>query len=99
MTTFVSLTLCSYTKGSAVYVYCIISHSETDPDGNTDLTFLIDGQSVGTYQQEPSGSNTFSYNVPVFVSTGLDQGQHNITIVNGYNDTKALLMLDRLEYT
>ena len=85
--------------GTAVYVMCIITHSDVSPDGNTDMVFLLDGAQVGTLEQPPTNDTTYFYNQTVFSQTGLAFGPHTIRIEVGHNDTKALILLDRIIYT
>ena len=85
--------------GIAVYVLCIITHSDVSPDGNTDIVFLLDGVQVGTLEQPPTNDTTYLYNQVVFSQTGLSSQSHTIRIEVGHNDTKALILLDRIIYT
>ena len=78
---------------------CIITHSDVSPDGNTDMVFLLDGVQVGTLEQLPTNDTTYLYNQVVFSQTGLSSGSHTIRIEVGHNDTKALILLDRIIYT
>ncbi|KII86391.1 hypothetical protein PLICRDRAFT_288452 [Plicaturopsis crispa FD-325 SS-3] len=88
-------------NGTAVYVYCIVAHSASGPDGNMDLTFFIDGNTVGTFTLAPTGAQpNFSYNVSVFSMENLEPKPHNFTVQNGHvNGLKALAIIDYLQYT
>ena len=84
----------------AVYVYCIVTRSTVSPDGNSDMTFFIDGEQVGTFVQPPDGDTTYDYNVPVYANTSLAAGPHEIVILNGQpNGNKTLILLDYIVYT
>ncbi|PIL30899.1 hypothetical protein GSI_07068 [Ganoderma sinense ZZ0214-1] len=86
--------------GVAVYVYCIVTHSFNPPDGNSDMSFLIDNVVVGTFQQPPTGDPSYLYNDPVYVNDSLSPGPHTIAIVNGQvNGNKSLALLDYIVYT
>ncbi|KAL7285825.1 hypothetical protein ACG7TL_000934 [Trametes sanguinea] len=86
--------------GVAVYVFCIVTRSSTSPDGNSDMTFSIDGQEVGRFVQPPDGDTTYDYNVPVYVNTSLPPGPHQLVILNGQpNGNKSLILLDYVVYT
>ena len=78
---------------------CIITHSDVSPDGNTDMVFLLDGVQVGTLEQPPTNDTTYLYNQVVFSQTGLSSGSHTIRIEVGHNDTRSLILLDRIIYT
>ncbi|CDO70906.1 hypothetical protein BN946_scf184829.g14 [Trametes cinnabarina] len=87
-------------EGVAVYVYCIVTRSSTSPDGNSDMTFSIDGQEVGRFVQPPNGDTTYDYNVPVYVNESLAAGPHQLVILNGQpNGNKSLILLDYVIYT
>lgn len=79
---------------------CILTGSVTSPDGNTDMRFLVDGNRIGDdLEIPPTGNATFVYNQIVFSHDGLPFGTHNIQIDVGYNNTKALMLLDMILYT
>ena len=82
-----------------MYVICVITHSDINPDGNTDMVFLLDGVQVGTLEQPPTDDKTYLYNQMVFNQTGLASGAHTIRIEVGHNNTKALMLLDSIIYT
>lgn len=85
--------------GSAVYVYCIISHSSSDPDGESDLQFMIDGDIVGSANITPTGSSTYSYNYLVY-SGQFPTGQHTLTVINGQDGgPRSMILLDYIVYT
>ena len=89
-----------FRTGTAVYVICVITLSDVNPDGNTDMVFLLDGVQVGTLEQPPTNDTTYFYNQTVFSQTGLDSGTtHTIRIEVGHNDTRSLILLDRIIYT
>ncbi|KIM84656.1 hypothetical protein PILCRDRAFT_391863 [Piloderma croceum F 1598] len=87
-------------NGSAVYIFCIIAHSLVSPDGNTNMTFYIDDETVGHYALLPSGAQpTYSYNINVYLNTSVPPGQHTIKIQNGPLGQKALVLLDYITYS
>ncbi|KAF8060947.1 hypothetical protein FPV67DRAFT_314819 [Lyophyllum atratum] len=86
--------------GSAIYVYCILANTETSPNGNSDMTFLIDSQYAGEFVRQPSGDNTFEYNALVFHNQSLSHGNHTLTIQNGHiGGPKSLVILDYVVYS
>ncbi|KAH9902419.1 hypothetical protein C8Q73DRAFT_634874 [Cubamyces lactineus] len=86
-------------NGVAVYVFCIVTRSGVSPDGNSDMSFFIDGEQAGQYVVPPDGDTTYAYNVPVFVKEGLSAGSHQLIIVNGHaNGNKSLILLDYIIY-
>ena len=89
----------SFRLGTAIYVYCIIFRTSTSPDGNTDMTFNIDGVSVGSFKLSPDNDTAISYNQTVFSGTNLSNEPHTIMITTGLAGQKALILLDRLLYT
>ncbi|OJT13238.1 hypothetical protein TRAPUB_10257 [Trametes pubescens] len=87
-------------EGTAVYVFCITTRSNVSPDGNSDMSFFIDGELVGEFIQPPNGSTAYEYNVPVYVNKSLPAGSHTIAIVNGQpGANKSLVLLDYIVYS
>ncbi|TFY70098.1 hypothetical protein EVJ58_g36 [Rhodofomes roseus] len=83
--------------GSGFYVYCIINSNKS-----TDLTFMIDGETEGTYQQgtDTSESASISYDVLVYANDSLPWGTHTFTLVSGANTQgESLAILDYITYT
>lgn len=87
--------------GTAVYVYCVLSNTETVPDGYSDMTFLIDSHPAGTFVHVPQGGpSLFTYNVSVFANDSLPNGNHTLTIQNGVvGGPKSLVLLDYVVYS
>ena len=87
------------TRHRNIYIFCIIAHTSSSPDGNTDLQFFIDSQLVGKYRLQPTGSTIYDYNVPVYVNESLSNGPHNLTIQNGrIGGLFSLILLDKIMY-
>ena len=89
----------TFLLGTAVYVVCILTHGFSNPNGNTDMAFFLDGVQAGSLEQPPNGDATYLYNQVVFSKTGLSSGVHNIRIDVGHNGTSALILFDRIIYT
>ncbi|KAJ7770924.1 hypothetical protein DFH07DRAFT_259786 [Mycena maculata] len=86
-------------NGSAVYVFCSLSNSAVAPDGDSDMTFFIDGVVVGTFTRRADGGAGFDYGVPVFAHT-VTPGQHTLTLQNGHqNGYQSLTILDSIVYS
>ncbi|KAJ4485551.1 hypothetical protein J3R30DRAFT_3325871, partial [Lentinula aciculospora] len=88
-------------NGTAVYVFCALAESSTSPDGDSDMSFYIDGSLKGTFvKTAPGNNNVYDYAIPVFSIDSLPLGMHNVTLQNGHvNGTKALVLLDEIVYT
>ncbi|KAL1940450.1 hypothetical protein VTO73DRAFT_9022 [Trametes versicolor] len=87
-------------NGVGVYAFCIITQSFTDPNGNWDLTFLIDGEQSGTFELAPDGDDTYRYNVPVYGNDSLTPGTHTFTMVVGHaGGQSSLALLDYMVFT
>ncbi|OCH86684.1 hypothetical protein OBBRIDRAFT_737541 [Obba rivulosa] len=87
-------------NGTALYVYCMIAHSSVSPDGNTDMTFMIDNEIVGGYAEAPTGQMSYDYNILVYSNDALVPGFHTFTLINGHvNGNKSLVLLDYAMYT
>ncbi|KAJ3849562.1 hypothetical protein EV368DRAFT_47058 [Lentinula lateritia] len=88
-------------NGSAVYVFCALAESTTAPDGNSDMTFYIDGQLMGTFAKPAPGFNDiYEYRYLVFSIDTLVPGVHTLVLQNGYmNAPKSLVLLDYIVYS
>lgn len=85
-----------------MYVYCVVAHSSVSPiaNGNSDMTFFLDGQKVGAFVLAPMGEDAYDYNVPVYANRSIQPGLHTVTIQNGRaGDPKSLMLLDYIVYT
>ncbi|OBZ78935.1 hypothetical protein A0H81_00321 [Grifola frondosa] len=87
-------------SGSAIYVYCILSESATSLDGNSDMSFYIDGELVGTYVHAATGSSTYEYNVLVYGNASLPSAEHQFSLVGGrVTGSASLILFDYLVYS
>ncbi|KAJ8520582.1 hypothetical protein ONZ45_g2609 [Pleurotus djamor] len=87
-------------NGTAVYVQCALARTRSSPTGDSDMTFLIDGQIAGAFARDAPGEDGYDYNVTVFSKTDLSPGVHSLVLLNGHvNGTKALVLLDSIIYT
>ncbi|KAL5507584.1 hypothetical protein ACEPAH_7040 [Sanghuangporus vaninii] len=86
--------------GTAVYIYCILTSSSSSPNGNTDMTFYVDDQEVGSFSRPSDGDRSYQYNQVVFSWSGLDGStNHNVRLESGHSGQQALVLLDRIVYT
>ncbi|KAJ3825276.1 hypothetical protein F5880DRAFT_1611250 [Lentinula raphanica] len=97
----VPLTASMIFNGTAVYVFCALAESSTSPDGDSDMSFYVDGTLQGTFVKTAPGiDNTYEYTVNVFSIHSLMPGLHNLSIHNGHvNGSKSLMLLDKVVYT
>ncbi|KAF9448661.1 hypothetical protein P691DRAFT_780672 [Macrolepiota fuliginosa MF-IS2] len=59
-------TLTVLTQGTAIYVYTILANTRTSPAGDSDVTFYLDGDVVGTFVKNAPGAPGFVYSVNVY---------------------------------
>lgn len=86
--------------GTAVYVFCTLALTTASPDGDSDMTFYIDGSIVGTFVHSAPGTSGYEYNVSVYSNTSLSPGFHNLVLQNGHtNGEKSLMIFDYITYT
>lgn len=91
----------------AVYVMAITAPFFPFGAGNsiqttgTDMTFLLDGNIVGSFLQKTvSGCCAeYQYNVPVYVNESLLNTQHTLTVETGVRGNKVITLLDQIIYT
>ncbi|KAJ6501427.1 hypothetical protein C8R47DRAFT_1193235 [Mycena vitilis] len=84
--------------GTSVSVNCILSDSLSNPPGNSNMTFLIDGVQAGTFSHAPTGAADFRSST-VFISETLPLQKHTLTIQNGWSGgPRSLVILDFLTY-
>ncbi|KAJ3993780.1 hypothetical protein F5050DRAFT_1779506 [Lentinula boryana] len=97
----VPLTASIVFNGTAVYVFCALAQSSDSPDGDSDMSFYIDGSLKDTFVKiAPGNNNTYNYSVNVFSVDSLTPGLHNLTLQNGHvNGFKSLMLLDEIVYT
>ncbi|KAJ3724235.1 hypothetical protein DFJ43DRAFT_594779 [Lentinula guzmanii] len=97
----VPLTASIVFNGTAVYVFCALAQSSNSPDGDSDMSFYIDGSLKDTFVKIAPGNNdTYNYSVNVFSIDSLIPGSHNLTLQNGQvNGFKSLMLLDEIVYT
>ncbi|KAI0628479.1 hypothetical protein C8Q77DRAFT_1068168 [Trametes polyzona] len=90
----------TFEAGVAVYAFCIITRTFSNPNGNYDMSFLIDGNEAGTFRLAPNGDAAYLYNVPVFANDTLSPGTHTFTMVVGHpGAASSLALLDYITFT
>lgn len=82
-----------FVLGSAIYAFCVLAPTSDALDGNTDMTFFIDGQNVGSFTRDTTGQSGYQYNVPVYANPSLPFGDHTFTLQNGRTGGQAALAL------
>lgn len=86
--------------GTAIYVYGILAHTSTSPDGNSDMLFSMDGQNVGSFALSPTNQTTYDYNVLLYANRSIPSGSHTFVLQNGrVGGAKSLVLLDYIVYT
>lgn len=81
-------------------MYCVIAHTSSSPDGNSDMTFVMDGKTAGSFLLAPTNQTTYDYNVLVYSNTGISSGTHTFTLQNGeVGGAKSLVLLDYIVCT
>lgn len=86
--------------GSAVYVFGILAYTIKGPVGNSDLSFYVDGDLVGTFNFTPPGEDTYSYNTILYANDSLDHASHALTLQNGRAGVhESLILLDYIIYS
>ncbi|KAL5528884.1 hypothetical protein ACEPAG_4858 [Sanghuangporus baumii] len=85
--------------GIAVYVQVILTGSPNFPVGNSDFTFYIDNDEVGTFQKLADGDTSYQWNQTVFSKNDLSNSLHTLVIEVGRSDNESLFLLDSIIYT
>ncbi|KZP05462.1 hypothetical protein FIBSPDRAFT_877525 [Athelia psychrophila] len=68
-------------NGTAVYAYCVLANAVQEAATYTNLTFLMDGELVGTFEHIPTTSTAYQYNTSVYANTSLSYQEHILTIM------------------
>ena len=84
--------------GTAVYVYNVIPNYLKGANTYVDLSFSIDGVTVGQFQHTPDSSSTILYNHLVFANTGLSNAVHTL-VMSASGSKESLIFFDYLVYT
>ncbi|CDO74421.1 hypothetical protein BN946_scf184867.g19 [Trametes cinnabarina] len=85
--------------GVAVQVFNILPPLvPAAPTTHTDLTFTLDGVSVGSYRNDPSSGADFQYNVQVFSQDDLDFRQHTL-VIETTSGIESVVLFDYIVYT
>lgn len=64
------------------------------------MSFLIDGEQVGSFTLAPNGDTTYQYGVLVYANTSLTPGTHIFTMVVGhFGGSSAVALLDYFMFT
>ncbi|KAF8891272.1 hypothetical protein BD779DRAFT_1514248 [Infundibulicybe gibba] len=89
--------------GSGIYVYCAVPHATDGSQGNSDMSFFLDGSLVDTYSGIPPSTITskfgFQYNVLVYSNSSLQLGSHQLEIKNGLHSNNSIIILDYISYS
>ena len=84
--------------GTAVYAFAILANHVPSTTTFTNLTFHIDGMSVGSFTHWPDSSTDILYNVSVFNQSNLPSSLHEFEIHMG-GSTASLMLFDYIVYT
>ena len=86
------------TPGSGLFVFMIIP-STPGTDGGVHLTFTLDDQPAGTYDNLTT-LEPFVYNVSVYANGSIPYGSHTFVLQNGgHSNRSSLALLDYMVYT
>ncbi|KAI9066502.1 hypothetical protein FKP32DRAFT_372867 [Trametes sanguinea] len=85
--------------GTAVYVYNVLANTVLYTTTFTSITFTLDGQNVGQFVHVPTASTDFQYDVPVFASDSLPNGDHTLVIEANGATNSSLVLFDYIVYT
>ena len=86
--------------GTAVYVFnALANHIIGDLDAITNMTFSLDGETVGKFVQTPTFPSGFQYNVPVYANQSLENTNHELVIKAAAGQHPSLILFDYVVYT
>ncbi|KAL5513833.1 hypothetical protein ACEPAH_4234 [Sanghuangporus vaninii] len=85
-------------NGSALYVFFVLANTIPFTDTVTDMNFILDEETFGSFVHQPTISSDFQYNVPVYVNDSLSSGQHHMRMEAAGNHS-ALILFDYFIYT
>ncbi|KAL5510945.1 hypothetical protein ACEPAG_4702 [Sanghuangporus baumii] len=85
-------------NGTSLYVFFILANTVPFTDTVTNMNFILDEETVGSFVHQPTNSSDFEYNVPVYVNNSLSSGQHHMRMEAAGNHS-ALILFDYFIYT
>ncbi|KAL5493061.1 hypothetical protein ACEPAI_4509 [Sanghuangporus weigelae] len=85
-------------NGTALYVFFILANTVPFTDTVTNMNFILDEETVGSFVHQPTNSSDFEYNVPVYVNDSLSFGQHHMRM-EAVGNHSALILFDYFIYT
>ncbi|KAF8995037.1 hypothetical protein BDQ17DRAFT_1251092 [Cyathus striatus] len=90
-------------SGTAIYVFCALALASTSTfTAYSNMSFYIDGETVGHFERVPPGVPGYEYNVPVYSNTALSPEQHVLVLENGHiggGGGPSMTLLDYLIYS
>ena len=87
-------------RGNKTYLFNALANTvDVDQDTATNMTFSLDGETVGTFDHVPSSSTEFQYNVPVYTNQSLENMQHELVIEARNGPQPSLILFDYIIYT
>ena len=85
-------------SGSAVYVFNIVPNKLSGTVTNTDISFTIDNEYVGSFIRHADNTSDILYNHPVYSNTTLQDDVHTLVMSAG-GTGQSLILFDYLIYT
>ncbi|KAH9922672.1 uncharacterized protein B0H18DRAFT_508440 [Fomitopsis serialis] len=85
--------------GTAVWVYGVVPNYVASATTFVNVSFELDGESVGLYTHAPSQSTDYMYNVTLYSNTALANGQHTLVMTPQRESSPSYLAFDWAQYT
>ncbi|KZT11255.1 uncharacterized protein LAESUDRAFT_261334 [Laetiporus sulphureus 93-53] len=85
--------------GIAIWVYCIIPNYVKDAITFVNISFELDGNTVGSYSHLPSDSEDMVYNVTVYSNISMENKEHMLIMTPRRDVSQSIILFDWAEYT
>ncbi|KZT11256.1 uncharacterized protein LAESUDRAFT_754921 [Laetiporus sulphureus 93-53] len=86
-------------NGTAIWVYCVIPNYVEWATTFTNISFELDGDTVGSYSHLPSASTDMAYNVTVYSNASMENKEHTLTMTSRRDVNSSFLVFDWAKYT
>ncbi|EED84926.1 predicted protein [Postia placenta Mad-698-R] len=86
-------------NGTAIWVFGVVPNNVLYATTFVNISFELDGHTVGTFSHLPSESDAYQYNVTLYSNTSLEDAQHTLIITPRRDVNASYMAFDWAMYT